>query len=33
LKEAIALYYKDESEEITLPMNEQVYITTIEMAI
>jgi len=33
LKEAIALYYEDETEEIILPFNEQVYITTIEMAI
>jgi len=33
LKEAIALYYEDETEEIILPINEQIYITTIEMAI
>jgi predicted RNase H-like HicB family nuclease len=32
LKEAIALYYEDETEEL-LSMNEQIYITTIEMVI
>jgi predicted RNase H-like HicB family nuclease len=34
LKEAIALYYEGESEErIDLPQNDQIYITTLEMAI
>lgn len=34
LKEAIALYYEDENEEkIILPQNDQVYITTLEMAL
>ena len=34
LKEAIALYYEDErEEEINLPQNDQIYITTLEMAI
>jgi len=34
LKEAISLYYEDEAEEkLILPKNEQVYITTLEMAI
>ncbi|GHV77992.1 HicB family protein [Spirochaetia bacterium] len=34
LKEAIALYYEDENEEeVILPKNDQVYITTLEMAI
>jgi predicted RNase H-like HicB family nuclease len=32
LKEAIALYYEDE-EEINLSPNDQIYITTLEMAI
>ena len=33
LKEAISLYYEDEPEEKTLPENDQIYITTLEMAI
>ena len=34
LKEAIALYYEDENEEeMILPKNDQVYITTLEMTI
>ncbi|GHV89327.1 HicB family protein [Spirochaetia bacterium] len=34
LKEAIALYYEDDNEEeVILPKNDQVYITTLEMAI
>jgi predicted RNase H-like HicB family nuclease len=34
LKEAIALYYEDEKEEdINLSLNDQIYITTLEMAI
>ncbi|GHU21333.1 HicB family protein [Spirochaetia bacterium] len=34
LKEAIALYYEDENEEeVILPKNDQVYITTLEMVI
>jgi predicted RNase H-like HicB family nuclease len=34
LKEAIALYYEDEREErMDLPQNDQIYITTLEMAI
>jgi predicted RNase H-like HicB family nuclease len=34
LKEAIALYYEDEKEEeINLPQSDQIYITTLEMAI
>jgi predicted RNase H-like HicB family nuclease len=34
LKEAIALYYEDENEEeVILPGNDQVYITTLEMAV
>ena len=34
LKEAIALYYEDETkEEIMLHKNSQIYITTLEMAI
>ena len=34
LKEAIALYYEEENEEeVILPKNDQVYITTLEMAI
>ena len=35
LKEAIALYYEDETnkEELNFLQNEQVYITTLEMAI
>jgi len=32
LKEAITLYYEDESEEIILPQ-EQIYITSLEIAI
>jgi len=32
LKEAIALYYEDETEK-TIPKNDQIYITTLEMAI
>ena len=32
LKEAIALYYEDE-EKIALPKNEQIFITSLEMAI
>ncbi|GMO56399.1 MAG: type II toxin-antitoxin system HicB family antitoxin [Treponemataceae bacterium] len=33
LKEAIALYYEDEPEDVILPKNDQVYVTTLEMAI
>ena len=33
LREAIALYYEDETEEEILSENGQVYITTLEMAI
>ena len=34
LKEAIALYYEDEKEEeINSSQNDQIYITTLEMAI
>jgi predicted RNase H-like HicB family nuclease len=34
LKEAIALYYEDEKEEgINLSQNDQIYITTLEMAL
>jgi predicted RNase H-like HicB family nuclease len=33
LKEAIVLYYEDEKEELSLIQNDQVYITTLEMAI
>jgi predicted RNase H-like HicB family nuclease len=34
LKEAIALYYEDETkEEINLPHDNQIYITTLEMAV
>nr|AGS53207.1 protein of unknown function UPF0150 [uncultured bacterium contig00093] len=34
LKEAITLYYEDESDEnILSPINNQVYVTTLEMAI
>jgi predicted RNase H-like HicB family nuclease len=34
LKEAIALYYEDEKkEELNLIQNDQIYITTLEMAI
>jgi predicted RNase H-like HicB family nuclease len=33
LKEAITLYYEDETEEEILSENGQVYITTLEMAI
>ncbi|MHC6202004.1 type II toxin-antitoxin system HicB family antitoxin [Breznakiellaceae bacterium SP9] len=34
LKEAIALYYEDENEEeVILPKNDHVYITTLEMAL
>ena len=34
LKEAIALYYEDEREaKIDLPQNDQIYITTLEMAL
>jgi predicted RNase H-like HicB family nuclease len=34
LKEAIALYYEDETkEELNLTQNDQIYITTFEMAI
>jgi len=33
LKEAIALYYEDETEKKTLPQNDPIYITTLEMAI
>jgi len=33
LKEAIALYYEDETEKIILPENSQIYITTLEMTI
>jgi predicted RNase H-like HicB family nuclease len=34
LKEAISLYYEDEiSEELNLLKNDQIYITTLEMAI
>ena len=32
LKEAIALHYEDETKK-TLPKNDQIYITTLEMAI
>ena len=33
IKEAIALYYEDETEETVLPGNDQIYITTLEIAI
>jgi predicted RNase H-like HicB family nuclease len=33
LKEAIALYYEDEKENLSLIQHDQVYITTLEMAI
>jgi predicted RNase H-like HicB family nuclease len=34
LKEAITLYYDDENEtDLILPKNDQIYITTLEMAI
>jgi predicted RNase H-like HicB family nuclease len=33
LKEAIALYYEDEKEDLSLIKKDQVYITTLEMAI
>ena len=33
LKEAIALFYEDESEEKLMLPNEQIYITSLEMAI
>jgi len=33
LKEAIALYYEDETEKTTMPINDQIYITTLELAI
>jgi len=33
LKEAISLYYEDETVETMVPKNEQVYITSLEMAI
>ena len=33
LKEAISLYYEDEVEELNLIQNDQVYITTLEMAL
>ena len=33
LKEAIALYYEDDVKEIVMPKNDQIYITTLEMAI
>ena len=33
LKEAIALYYEDEKEEIILPKNDQIFVTTLEIAI
>jgi predicted RNase H-like HicB family nuclease len=33
LKEAIALYYEDEKENLSLIQNDQVYLTTLEMAI
>jgi predicted RNase H-like HicB family nuclease len=34
LKEAVALYYEDEKqEELSLVQNDQIYITTLEMAI
>jgi predicted RNase H-like HicB family nuclease len=33
LKEAITLYYEDEKENLSLIQNDQVYLTTLEMAI
>jgi predicted RNase H-like HicB family nuclease len=33
LKEAIALYYQDEAEEMIIPKNDQIYVTTLEIAI
>ena len=33
LKEAISLYYEDKTEEIKVQKNEQIYITSLEMAI
>ena len=33
LKEAIALYYEDEAEEMILPKNDQIFVTTLEIAI
>jgi predicted RNase H-like HicB family nuclease len=34
LKEAITLYYEDENEtELLLPKNDQIYVTTLEMAL
>ena len=33
LKEAIALYYEDEEDELPLIQNDQIYVTTLEMAL
>jgi len=33
LKEAIALYYEDESAEAIVPNNERVYVTSLEMVV